>query len=455
MNIKHILSFILLVTVGGACKVSQPYTAPQADTTPYRGTQGDTNNIASIPWRQMFSDPQLQTLIQQGIDNNLDLKVALARIKTAAANARQSRLALLPLVDANASAAFQRVPSTSFGFPETFQLYVNASWEADLWGKLSSTKRAALASLLQSDAYRRAVQTQLVADIATNYYLLLAYDEQLRITEQTVANRKEDVETMKTLKESDVVTGAAVVQSQANRYSAEIIIPDLKQNIRETENAISILLGKNADTVFRSTLQQQAVTTNLAAGVPLQLLANRPDVQQAELQFRNAYEIVYVARAYFYPTLTITGSAGLSGTSVSQLFNLSTYFANIAGGLLQPIFEKGRNTQRLDVAKATQEEYFNTFKKTVLTAGQEVSNALYSYQAAKDKETIRTQQIVFLEKSVDFTKELLKFSSATNYTDVLTSEQSLLSAQLNSINDKLQQLTAVVSLYKSLGGGWR
>lgn len=455
MNIKHILLFIIFFALVTACKVSQPYTAPQADTTPYRGTQGDTNNIASIPWRQMFSDPQLQTLIQQGIDNNLDLKLALARIKTAAANARQSRLALLPLVDANASAAFQRVPSTSFGFPETFQLYVNASWEADLWGKLSSTKRAALASLLQSDAYRRAVQTQLVADIATNYYLLLAYDEQLRITEQTVANRKEDVETMKTLKESDVVTGAAVVQSQANRYSAEIIIPDLKQNIRETENAISVLLGKNADTVFRSTLQQQAVTTNLAAGVPLQLLANRPDVQQAELQFRNAYEMVNVARAYFYPTLTITGSAGLSGTSVTQLFNLSTYFANIAGGLLQPIFEKGRNTQRLDVAKATQEEYFNTFKRTVLVAGQEVSNALYSYQAAKDKETIRTQQIVFLEKSVDFTKELLKFSSATNYTDVLTSEQSLLSAQLNSINDKLQQLTAVVSLYKSLGGGWR
>lgn len=455
MNIRQILSIILLIAIAGACKVTQPYTAPQADSTQYRGTQADTINIASIPWRQMFNDPLLQTLIQQGIDNNLDLKVAIARIKTAAANAKQSKLALFPLVDANASATYQRVPSTSFGFPETFQLYVNASWEADLWGKLSSTKRAALASLLQTDAYKRAVQTQLVADIATNYYILLAYDEQLRITEQTVANRKEDVETMKTLKESDVVTGAAVVQSQANRYSAEIIIPDLKQSIRETENAISILLGKNADTVFRSTLQQQVVTANLATGVPLQLLANRPDVQQAELQFRNAYEMVNVARAYFYPTLTITGAAGLSGTSISQLFNLSTYFANIAGGLLQPIFEKGRNTQRLNVAKAAQEEYFNTFKKTVLVAGQEVSNALYSYQAAKDKEAIRTQQIVFLEKSVDFTKELLKFSSATNYTDVLTSEQSLLSAQLGSINDKLQQLTAVVSLYKSLGGGWK
>jgi len=454
MKIKHILSFILLIALVAACKVSQPYTAPQADTTPYRGTPGDTNNIATTPWRQMFSDPLLQTLIQQGIDNNLDMKVAMARITTAAANAKQSRLGLFPQVYGNASATFQRVPSTSFGFPETFQLYANASWEADLWGKLSSTKRAALASLLQSEAYRRAVQTQLVADIATNYYLLLAYDEQLRITEQTVANRKEDVETMKTLKESDVVTGAAVVQSQANRYSAEIIIPDLKQSIRETENAISVLLGKNADTVFRSTLQQQPAANNLAAGVPLQLLANRPDVQQAELQFRSAYEMVNVARAYFYPTLTITGSAGLSGTSISQLFNLSTYFANIAGGLLQPIFEKGKNEQRLTVAKATQEEYFNAFKKTVLVAGQDVSNALYSYQAAKDKETIRKQQIVFLEKSVDFTKELLKFSSATNYTDVLTSEQSLLSAQLNSINDKLQQLTAVVSLYKSLGGGW-
>ena len=388
----------------------------------------------------MFSDTLLQALIQEGINNNLDLKVAVARIKSAAANARQSRLALLPAVDANATGTLQSVPSTQFGFPEAYQLYISSSWEADIWGKLTSAKRASLALLLQSEAYKRAVQTQLVADIAINYYSLMAFDAQLQVTERTVDNRKKEVETMKALKESDVVTGAAVVQSAANRYSVEITIPDLKQNIRETENTLSILLGRNPDTVFRSTLEQQTIITNLATGVPAQLLANRPDVQQAEYQLRNSFELVNVARTYFYPSLTITASGGLSATSLSQLFNPVNFFANITGGLLQPVFEKGINKQRLAVALANQEENLNTFKKTILIAGQEVSNALYSYHAAVEKQSLRLQQIDNLQKSVDYTKQLLEYSSATNYTDVLTSEQSLLAAQLSSINDKLQQL---------------
>ncbi len=299
------------------------------------------------------------------------------------------------------------------------------------------------------------MQTQLVSDIASNYYLLLAYDAQLQLTQQTLALRKEEVETMKVLKDADVVTGAAVVQSSANRYSVEVTIPDLKQNIRETENAISVLLGRTPDSIARATLNAQVITTELKTGVPAQLLANRPDVQQAELQVRNSFELINVARTYFYPQLTITGGAGWSNTSLANVFNASSFFANIAAGLTQPIFNQGINKQRLTVAQANQEEDVTTFKKTILTAGQEVSNALYSYKSSIDKDTLRSQQIAFLQKSVEYTKELLKFSSATNYTDVLTSEQSLLAAQLNSISDKLQQLTAMVTLYRSLGGGWR
>lgn len=456
MSIQKIFTLIACIAVVTGCKVTQPYTSPTISNTNYRDIHTtDSNNIAAISWKDMFADTVLQRLIQEGINNNLDLKIAVARIKSAAANFKQSKLALYPNVDANASATFQRVPSTAFGFPQAYQLYVSANWEADIWGKLSSAKRASLASLLQSEAYQRTVQTQLVSDIATNYYLLQTYDEQLRVTQQTVENRKQEVETMKSLKDANVVTGAAVVQAAANRYSVEIIIPDLKQSIRETENNLSVLLGRNADTVYRAPLQQEVVSTNLATGVPTQLLANRPDVQMAELQFRNSFELVNVARTYFYPTLTLTGAAGLSGTSLSKLFNPSTYFANIAAGLLQPIFEKGNNKRRLEVAKAGQEEYYNNFAKTILIAGQEVSNALYSYQTAKEKESLRGEQLNYLQKSVEYTKELLKYSSATNYTDVLTSEQALLSAQLSGINDKLQQLTAIVSLYRSLGGGWR
>ena len=299
------------------------------------------------------------------------------------------------------------------------------------------------------------MQTQLVSDIVSNYYLLMAYDQQLQITERTVENREKEVETMKILKESNVVTGAAVVQSAANLYSVKITIPDLKQNIRETENTISLLLGRTPDTIFRTTLDQQNIITNLATGVPAQLLANRPDVQQAEFQLRNSFEQVNVARTYFYPSFTITASAGLSNISIQKLFNPVSFFADITGGLLQPVFDQGRNKQRLSVAQAAQEEYLNTFKKTILVAGQEVSNALYSYNAAVQKQSLREQQIAYLQKAVDYTKQLLEYSSATNYTDVLTSEQSLLAAQLSSINDKLQQLNAVVNLYRSLGGGWK
>lgn len=449
---------MLLVLMISSCKVTQPYKQPSdaINNKLYRDSSNNgTADIAEVSWKQMFSDTLLQALVQEGISNNLDLKVAIARIKAAAANFKQSKLAFLPSVDANPSATFQRVPSTQFGFPETYVLQLTSSWEADLWGKLSSAKRAAMASLLQSEAYKRAVQTQLVSDIATNYYLLLAYDAQLQITERTVENRIKEVETMKLLKESNVVTGAAVVQSAANRYSVEITIPDLKQNIRETENTLSILLGKSPDTIFRSTIEQQATTTNLATGVPAQLLANRPDVQQAEYQLRNSFELVNVARAYFYPSFTITGAVGYSSASLAQLFNPVSFFANITGGLLQPVFEQGLNKQRLSVAQANQEESLNTFKKTILIAGQEVSNALFSYDAALQKQSLRSEQIAYLQKSVDFTKQLLEYSSATNYTDVLTSEQNLLAAQLSSVNDKLQQLSAVVVLYRSLGGGWR
>jgi NodT family efflux transporter outer membrane factor (OMF) lipoprotein len=442
-----------------ACKVARPYHQPTdaANTKLYRDSSGydSTNNIAAISWKDMFSDTLLRSLIQDGINNNLDLKIALARIKTAAANFKQSKLAFYPWFDADATATVQRVPPTQYGFPETYLLDITTSWEADVWGKLSSAKRAALASLLQSQAYKRAVQTQLVSDIAGNYYSLLAYEAQLEITERTVANRVKEVETMKALKESNVVTGAAVVQSEANRYSVEITIPDLKQSIRQTENMLSLLLGRTPDTIYRSRLEQQTTVTTLATGVPAQLLANRPDVQEAEYQLRNSFELVNVARTYFYPALTITGAAGYSATSLSQFFNPINFFANVTGGLLQPVFEQGTNKQRFAIAQANQEEYLNAFKKTVLTAGQEVSDALYSYKAALEKQSLRKVQIDFLQKSVDYTKELLKYSSATNYTDVLTSEQSLLAAQLAGVNDKLQQLTAVVNLYRSLGGGWK
>jgi len=458
INSKKTIGILLMVVlVFGSCKVTENYKRPAgiADNKLFRdGNASDTTNIADIPWKKMFNDTLLQGLIQEGIKNNPDLTIALARIRQAQANLRQSKAAFFPTLDINAGLTEGNVAVTGIK-SESYELYASSAWEADIWGKLRSSKRAALAAFLQSDAYKKAVQTQMVSDIATDFYTLQAYDAQLQITIKTVENRKQDVVTMKQLKESDVVTGAAVVQSEANRYSVEVTIPDLKENIRVTENALSIILGREPGSIERDSLNTGLAWTDLKTGVPMQLLSNRPDVMEAEYQLQYYYELTNAAKAYFYPSLTITAQGGFANGNISQLFNPSSLFGNVVAGLVAPVFEHGLNKQRLEIAKAQQEEYLTTFKKTILNAGQEVSNALYNYQAATDKMKIRELQISFLQKSVDFTKELLKYTANTNYTDVLTSEQSLLAAKLNSVNDKVQQMQAVIALYRSLGGGWR
>jgi outer membrane protein, multidrug efflux system len=450
------IALLLSALALAACKVTQPYRRPDniAGSGLYRDTTiTDTTSIANIPWRQFFADSLLQNLIEEGMRNNLDIGIAVARIHEAAANFRQSKEAFYPSLLANANGSLQKNP----GVPSTqsYQAYLSSSWQVDIWGKLRSAKKAELAALLESEAYRRDVQTQLVASIAADYYALQAYDEQLRITLATVENRQEDVTTTQALKDADVLTGAAVMQSQAGLYSVEVTIPDIRLNIRQTENAICVMLGRNPGPIARDSLYDTPVNTDLRMGLPVQLLANRPDVQEAEFQLRNAAELTNVARTYFYPALTITGEGGLSSNTLSHFFDASALFGSIVGGLTQPIFQNGLNRQRLEVAKGQQQEYLLTFEKTVLTAGQEVSNALFNYQAATDKMTTRTKEIHFLQKSVDYTKELMRADAKANYTDVLTSEQNLLAAQLEGVDDRLQQLQAVATLYTNLGGGWR
>jgi HAE1 family hydrophobic/amphiphilic exporter-1 len=435
----------------------QLYRAPARDTT--------TTTIATLPYRTLFSDTVLQGLIAEGLGENLDLRVAMDRMTEARENLLQAKAALLPSLSANLSANPDKQSAAALDIPPayigsyqltttTYIASLSTSWEADIWGQLRSSKRSYFAAFLESDAARRVIQTQLIADIAGYYYQLLAYDAQLAITQQTVRNRLDDVSTMKALMQNGLATGAAVVQSEANRASAEVLLPDIKLDIQETENALSILLGRVPGEIKRGSLAEQVPFADLQAGVPSQLLQNRPDVQQAEFAFRAAFETVNVARTYFYPQLTITAQGGYSNLTIKDFF-INSIFFNIVGGLTEPIFNQRQNKTRLHVAQAQQREAFWTYEKALLTAGAEVSNSFLVYQTALDKQRTRAGQIKSLEQAVDFTKELLRYSSATNYTDVLTSEQSLLSAQLNSVNDRLQQLQAVVDLYKALGGGWR
>jgi len=447
-----------------AC-VTKKYERPTVNSNDlYRDKTGtDTATIANLPWKTLFADGTLQTLIQQGLNENLDLKQAVERIKIAEATLRQSKAAFLPSLSGDLSVTDAKQSRAALNFPpginintetQTYKAQLSTSWEADIWGKLSSAKRSAYASLLQTDAAKRAVQTQLIANIANTYYNLLALDKQLAITEQTVKIRETDVETMKSLKEGAIVNGAAVVQSEANLYAAQVTIPDLKKSIKETENALSILLGKGPGNIDRTTLDEQQPYNTLETGVSSQLLQNRPDVQAAEFAFRAAFENTNTAKTYFYPALTLTANGGLSSLDLKNFFDQSIFY-NLIGGITQPIFNKGQNKARLKTAQAQQQQAFYGFQQTLLTSGQEVSNALFAYQTASEKETTRAKQIASLTKAVDYTKELLRYSSATNYTDVLTSEQSLLAAQLNGINDRLQKLQSIVNLYRALGGGWK
>lgn len=462
---KQLFTLAIAATVFASCKVTKTYENPSLKTAGLfrEQTATDTTTMANTPWKTLFADPLLSGLIQEGLDQNLDLKNALQNIVQAQATLQQSKAAFLPSLTLDANVTRSKQSEAGLNFPpginintltNTFKAQLSTSWEADIWGKLSSTKRSALAAYFRTDAAKRAIQTQLIADIANNYYNLLALDRQLEITQETLKSRIAGVETMKTLKEGAVVNGAAVVQSEASRYATEVTIPDLKRTIRETENALNILLSRAPGSISRSKLADQSLSPDVKIGVPTQLLENRPDVQGAEFAFRAAFENTNLARTYFYPSLTITAAGGLSSLDIKDFFSKSIFY-NLVGGLTQPIFNKGLNKQRLVTAKSAQEQALNTFQKTLLVAGQEVSNALYTYQTAVEKEEARAKQIAALEKSVNYTQELLRYSSATNYTDVLTSEQSLLAAQLSGVNDKLQKLQSVVNLYRALGGGWK
>lgn len=452
---------VLAVGMLASCQSTAHYH--QQDTAPqelYReAKEGDTLSMGMMPWQSLFKDAQLQALIIEGITNNLDLKMGIARLQIAESMLKQSKAAFLPDLSVGGGVKRSRLAyPQGFGFVENatqYDVFANTSWEIDIWGKLASGKRAAAYRLLQSEAGQKAVQTQIVAQIAEYYYQLLALDQQQAIIEKTIANRKIDVQTMQKLKESNVVTGAAVVQSEANYYDAEATLPGVKRSIREVENALSVLLGKSVGTIDRGVLDNQALPIEPSIGVPASLLQNRPDVMAAEYELAAYFEDVNVAKRAFYPALTITGGAGFSSYEFKDWFSSTGFFANIAGGLLQPIFNKRLNKTRLEVAKASYQEKAHNFQKTMLVAGQEVSDALYAYQMAGEQLAMRQQQVDKLALAVDYTKKLLVYHSSTNYTDVLTSEQAHLYAQLAHSNDQLLEWQSVIKLYRALGGGWR
>ena len=460
MKKQHIVYLVCMTALLSGCHIYKPYTRPEVDTKglyrdPVSATDtlaSDTANMGNLPWKQVFTDPMLQALIRQGLAENTDLQKAALVVKEAEAGLLSARLAYTPTLNLAPEGGVSWMDYFDARRVWTWKAPVASSWEIDIFGRVLNAKRGAKATLMQSRAYKQAVQTQIVSAIANYYYTLLMLDRQLSITEGTSALWKKMVATMRDLKEAGYVNEAAVVQSEANSYMVEASIPDLDRQIREIENALSVLLKQAPQRIARGTMEGQSFPEIMQAGVPVQLLSNRPDVQAAEMALAGAYYNTNVARSAFYPQLSITGSFGWTNSLGSAVVNPGKMIANAVGNLTAPIFNRGGNLARLRVAKAQQQEALLDFEQSLLNAGSEVSNALFSYRSAREKAVQRERQIASLEKSVEYTEQLITHGTTT-YLEVLTAQQSLLSARLSGVNDEFQQIQAVVSLYRALGGG--
>lgn len=444
-----------------SCHIYKSYDRPEDITTAglYRDTVAggdtlvaDTANFGNLPWREVFTDPKLQALIEQALTSSPDIRTAALKVKEAQAPLLASKLAFIPALTLSPQGT---VSSWDKGkATQTYSLPVTASWQIDLFGQLLNLKRQAQATLEQTKAYEQNTRVQLIANTANLYYTLLMLDRQLEITEGTVEILKKNTETMEAMKESGIynTTEAAVEQSRAAYAQVQASLPDIRTSIREIENSLCLLLGEPAHAIERGILEEQQLPSDFSAGIPLQLLSNRPDVKAAEQALASAYYNTNVARSNFYPRITLSGSAGWTNSAGAAIVNPAKLLANAVASLTQPIFQNGANIAKLKIAKAQQEEAQIQFQTTLLNAGNEVSNALGQYQACSQKVEARNMEVNSAKNAADYTKELFNLGTST-YLEVLSAQQSYLSAQLSEVSDTFSRMQAVISLYQALGGG--
>ena len=456
-----ILTLICATALLSSCHIYKTYDRPEdivaeglyRDTVAVNDTLvSDTANFGNLPWREVFTDPQLQALIEQALTSSPDIRTAALRVQEAQAPLLASKLAFIPALTLSPQGT---VSSWDKGkATQTYSLPVTASWQIDMFGHLLNLKRQAQATLEQTLAYEQNVRVQLIANTANLYYTLLMLDRQLQITEGTAEILKKNTETMIAMKEAGFynTTEAAVEQSRAAYAQVQASIPDIRSSIREVENSLCLLLGEPAHGIERSVLEEQQLPNEFSVGIPLQLLSNRPDVKAAEQALASAYYNTNVARSNFYPRITLSGSAGWTNSAGAAIVNPAKLLASAVASLTQPIFQNGANIAKLKIAKAQQEEAKIQFQTTLLNAGNEVSNALDMYQACTEKVNARNMQVNSAKNAADYTKELFNLGTST-YLEVLSAEQSYLSAQLSEVSDTFSRMQAVISLYQALGGG--
>ena len=403
----------------------------------------DSISTGSIAWDRIFTDPILHEWIQDGLDYNTDLNVARLKVKEAEAALLAARWALHPGADFSAQG----------GLPGQFSASIGASWQTDIFGGLRNAKRRAQAALEQSEAYRQAVQTQLVATIANSYYTLLMLDEQLSISTRTKNTWEESIRTLEALKRAGKTNEAAVLQAKANKLSVEASILTLEKEILAVENSFCALLGIVPMPVERSSMAMQELPATLSAGVPLDLLSRRPDVRHAELALAQTFYSVNSARASFYPNITLSGAIGWTTGNGNIALDPGSLIANFIAGLTQPIFGRGVNKARLQAAQAQHEQAAYLFRQSLLDAGVEVNNALTMWQTAKKRVELDKKQVLNLQAAVWNTQLLMKHGNA-DYLEVLTAQKNLLQAELTEASDRFDEVQSAINLYQALGGGY-
>lgn len=411
----------------------------------------DTTSFANIPWRSVFTDPQLQTLIEKTLANNPDLLNAALNIDMAEAQLKVAKLAFLPGITFTPQGTISTWDGQKAN--KTYSLPVNASWDANLFGSLTAAKRSTQVSMLQMKDYQVAVQTKLIANVANMYYTLLMLDKQLQIVTDMEKLTKDTWGIMKVqLQTVRGVRSTAVQSAESNYLSVQTQKEDIKRQIRETENSLSLVMGEQAHAISRSTLDAQSLPTTFSTGVGVQLLSNRADVHANEMALANCFYNIEVARSRFYPSLTISASGAYTNSGGMGITNPGKILLSAVGSLTQPIFMKGQLRAGLRVAENQYKQALNTWQSSVLSAGSEVSNALVLYNASDAKSKLEQKRIAVLKKNVEDTRNLMASAGAT-YLEVITAQSNLLNAQLNQVQDDFSKMQAVVNLYYALGGG--
>lgn len=456
---KQIIGMMCATAMMSSCHIYKAYDRPESIDASgiYRDPvsavdtlAADTMNMGNLPWQEVFRDAKLQSLIEEGLANNVDMQAAILRVEEAKVMLTSARLSYLPSINLAPQGTLSSFDGSKTS--KTYQLPVAASWEIDLFGKLLNANRNQKAAYLQSKYAQQAVRSQLICGIANIYYSLLMLDRQVEITTETSAIYKENVRVMEAMKIAGMTTEAAVAQMRAASHQVEASLMDLKRQVRETENSLAVLLAKAPQTIERSTLDEQVMPEELTAGVPLQLLENRPDVKVAEMTLASAYYTTNQARAAFYPGLNITGTAGWTNNAGAMIVNPGKVLLTAIGSLTQPIFNNGKLIANLKVSKAEEKIAQMNYQQAILKAGQEVSDALFLYETQNKKLQEDKGQVEQLDKAVTYTKALFQSGDAT-YLEILTAQQSLLSAQLSEVADNFQRMQAVINLYSALGGG--